>query len=123
MIGGSRDGAASAPDLRPADFARSRTTVRAGAGSPRVDDGPVPGGAAGRLRGRRGEDAEVVARRVVQVGEDQPVLAGGGRYQHLPAEPLDLGADGGHVRDHYHEDRVVGEFAAGVEDPATGRIR
>jgi hypothetical protein len=31
------------------------------------------------LRRWRGEDAEVVAGRVVQVGEDQPVLAGGGR--------------------------------------------
>ena len=67
-----------------------------------------------------GEDAEVVARRVMQVGEDQPVLAGGRGRQHLPAEPLYLGADGGHVLDHHHEDGMVRELAAGVEDPAPG---
>src|SRR5215469_5730816 len=65
----------------------------------------------------------MVARRVVQVGEDQPVLAGGGWHQHLPADSLYLGADGGHILDHHHEDGVVRELAAGVEDSAAGRIR
>jgi len=69
---------------------------------------------------RRGEDAEVVARRSCRSAKDQPrsLLVVGGHHT-FPPSRSDLGADGGHVLDPTTmKDGVVPGIAAGVEDPA-----